>query len=224
MFSKLLSSRNCHSLIFILSLQFLVSCSPDSNSGGGFRDDGELDPRHSEAVGCRKASSNQLARVNLGNTKKQSFLDECRAATASSPWCQQLIRPNPDSLSTFKCTYGQAQVHQLINPDISTWKFPIEAVKIIQDLERKNIAVCLIYNWWRPEPYNANVGGAAGRHPFGTSIDVRFCSMPDMEKGFKELCKMRRAGRVRAVGYYGSTALHFGVGDQLGNTWGKACL
>jgi hypothetical protein len=111
----------------------------------------------------------------------------------------------------------------LIHPDESTWKNAFRAIQLVQELEAKNIKACLIYNWWRPEPYNKNVGGAAGRHPFGTSIDVRFCSMVDMENAHRELCAWRKQGRIRAVGYYGTTALHFGIGDQAGNTWGKAC-
>jgi hypothetical protein len=94
------------------------------------------------------------------------------------------------------------------------------------DLARCQItaqAVALIYNWWRPEPYNKNVGGAPGRHPFGTSVDVRMETMSDMETAFVQLCKWRKAGELRAVGYYGSTALHFGIGDHTGNTWGKDC-
>jgi hypothetical protein len=96
-------------------------------------------------------------------------------------------------------------------------------VKLVTELEAKGIRVYQIYNWWRPEPYNANVGGAAGRHPYGTSVDVRMASMGDMEKAFSQLCKWRSQGRLRAVGYYGSTGLHFGIGDKTANTWGKSC-
>jgi hypothetical protein len=44
-----------------------------------------------------------------------------------------------------------------------------------------------------------------------------------MEKAFSQLCKWRAQGRLRAVGYYGSTGLHFGIGDKTANTWGKSC-
>ncbi len=172
---------------------------------------------------CKKATAAQKKIVNSGNSKKTKFLNGCKAATADSSWCSQLIRPNPESKDVFACTYGSGQTHQLIHPDESTWKHAYEAVKIVKELHNKGISVCLIYNWWRPEPYNANVGGAPGRHPYGTSVDVRFCSPEAKERAFLELCRMRKAGRVNAVGYYSTSALHFGVGDKQENTWGKAC-
>ena len=144
-------------------------------------------------------------------------------ATGNSSWCRQLIRPNPSSASIFKCTYGVSQPHTLINPDTRTWPDAFVAVRLIKELEAKGAKACQVYNWWRPEPYNANVGGAPGRHPYGTSVDVRFCSLSDMSRAFKQLCKWRAQGRLMAIGYYGSTGLHFGIGDNAGNTWGKNC-
>lgn len=172
---------------------------------------------------CKAASAAQKSQVALGNTKKDRFLRDCATTTNSSPWCSQLVRPNPDSRSTFACTYGSGQVHQLIHPDEGTWAYAFRAVRLIEELEQKGVKVCRIYNWWRPEPYNANVGGAAGRHPYGTSVDVQFCTKADQEKAFNLLCAYRRAGKLRAVGYYSSTSLHFGVGDASANTWGKSC-
>lgn len=173
--------------------------------------------------GCKKASVAQIAVVNQGNLKLQKFLRECSSATNNSSWCSQLTRPNPSSTSIFQCTYGANQPHTLIHPDEGTWSNAFKAVQLVEDLQTSGIKPCHIYNWWRPEPYNQNVGGAPGRHPYGTSIDVRFCSMSDMEKAFLRLCKWRSQGRLRALGYYGSTGLHFGIGDLVGNTWGKSC-
>lgn len=187
------------------------------DDAGGF-DGGQIYP-----VACTAANATQRAAVNAGNAKAARFLQLCRAAAAGSVWCEQLMRPNPSSRSTFSCTYGSAQPHQLIHPDESTWANAFKAVQIIQDLESLGVRVAQIYNWWRPEPYNANVGGSRTRHPFGTSIDVRFASLPDMEKAHALLCEFRRKGRLRALGYYGSTGLHFGVGDSNPNTWGKSC-
>lgn len=176
-----------------------------------------------EALACKAATASQLTVVNKGNTKTNRFINQCLAATNNSAWCQQVIRPNPSSLSTFRCTYGPNQVHRLIHPDESTWPNAIKAVQFVSRLEAMGIKVAQIYNWWRPEPYNGNVGGAAGRHPFGTSVDVRFQTLNDMEKAHTQLCKWRKAGQIRAVGYYGSTGLHIGVGDKTANTWGKDC-
>lgn len=174
-------------------------------------------------LACRKATKSQIAVVNQGNSKKEKFLEACARATGGSDWCSQLIRPNPSSLSVFSCTYGSSQSHQLIQPAESTWNNAFNAVRLVQELEQKGLRVCQIYNWWRPEPYNKNVGGAAGRHPFGTSVDVRFCSNADANRGFEELCKVRKQGRIRAIGHYGTNALHFGMGDANGNTWGRTC-
>jgi hypothetical protein len=187
-------------------------------------DDWELLPDPGiETFACSPATKAQIATLNSGTQKLNQFLAACYKATDSSPWCDQLVRPNPQSRSIFSCTYGASQAHYMIHPDESTWPNAFKAVQLVKELEQKNIKVCLIYNWWRPEPYNANVGGASGRHPFGTAVDVRFCSMSEMEKGFKQLCAWRKAGRLRAVGYYGSTGLHFGIADKVANTWGKAC-
>lgn len=177
-----------------------------------------------EAFACTRASTQQIAPILEGNKKKDAFLRYCAGATGGSDWCNQLIRPNPSSISSFRCTYGPDQVHQLIHPDENTWVYAAQAVRLVERLEGMGLKVCQIYNWWRPEPYNKNVGGAAGRHPYGTSVDVRFCSMGDMEKAFSTLCQWRKKGELRALGYYGSTALHFGIGDRTPNTWGKACL
>jgi hypothetical protein len=185
-------------------------------------DDAELS-KYAFPYACKKATAAQIAEVNRGNAKKAAFLQRCATATGGSRWCDQLIRPNPESKDIFACTYGPSQVHQLIHPDESTWVNAFETVKIVDELHNKGISVCLIYNWWRPEPYNKNVGGAPGRHPFGTSVDVRFCTVALKDRAFAELCQMRKAGRINAVGYYTTKALHIGVGDKLQNTWGKTC-
>lgn len=174
-------------------------------------------------INCQKAKQSQIQEVNLGNSKKEKFLSLCYQATNQSCWCDQVIRPNPKSISMFHCTYGQNQVHQLIHPDEDTWKYAIEAVKIVKEFEAANLLTEVIYNWWRPEPYNDNVGGSPTRHPHGTSIDVRFKSKEIQEQAFAKLCQMRKMGRIRAIGYYASTAIHLGIGDPRANTWGKNC-
>lgn len=176
-----------------------------------------------EIMSCTKANQRQIASVNEGNRKKNQFLSECARSTSNSPWCGQLIRPNPSSLSQFRCTYGNDQTHQLIHPDESTWKYAFQSVRLVESLENNSICIQQIYNWWRPEPYNKNVGGAAGRHPYGTSVDVRFCSKTDQEKAHRILCAWRKKGSLRALGYYSGTALHLGIGDKTANTWGKTC-
>lgn len=220
--------------IFLLLNSFLLtSCQPESfnlldlqneNHSNKQEDDLELDPGQSGTeTRCRQADLDQIAFVDIGLSKLDQFLAVCRAQTQMSAWCDQVARPNPASQNVFRCTYSPDQPPFLIHPDELTWNFAIEAVKIVKDLEFKNIRVCMIYNWWRPEPYNQNVGGAAGRHPFGTSVDVRFCSKADQLQAHQELCRMRKEGRLRALGYYSSTALHLGVGDRVANTWGKTC-
>ncbi|MEK6555571.1 MAG: hypothetical protein AABZ31_10050 [Bdellovibrionota bacterium] len=186
-------------------------------------DDGEQLIDEITQVNCKKATASQVAVVNQGNKFAQEFMAACYANTENSPMCLELIRPNPLAKSTFACTYGASQVHQLIHPDRNTWKNAFKAVWLIKQLQAKNIKICQIYNWWRPEPYNVNVGGAAGRHPFGTSVDVNFCNKAEQEKAHAELCKLRKQGHLRALGHYPGTGLHFGVGDSTANTWGKGC-
>ena len=178
---------------------------------------------HRPLRACVKANTKQRLEIARGNQKLQKFLTECAIVTDNSPWCTQLIRPNPDRFEIFRCTYGEKQPYQLINPDESTWPNAFKAVQLVKDLEQLQIDVCLIYNWWRPAPYNKNIGGSAGRHPFGTSIDVRLCTIEDMDKAFLKLGEWRAEGKLKAVGYYGTTGLHFGIGDRQGNTWGKEC-
>lgn len=189
-------------------------------------DDFESEPDFATTMsnGCRHATSAQIAQVNAGERKRSAFLARCVKETGSQKWCGEVARPNPDSHRAFDCTYSVQQAHVFVHPEESTWQYAIGAVKLVQELEAKGIPVATIYNWWRPEPYNANVGGAAGRHPFGTSVDVRFPTKTAQNLAHTQLCKFRKAGRLRALGYYGGTGLHFGMGDRVANTWGKACL
>lgn len=186
-------------------------------------DDGEQLVDEISQISCKKATTAQISTVNEGNKLAQEFIASCYAATKNSPLCQELRRPNPLSNSIFACTYGTSQVHQLVHPDKNTWKYAFKAIWLIEKLKAKGIRVQSIYNWWRPEPYNVNVGGAAGRHPFGTAVDVNFYTKADQEKAHAELCKLRAQGHLRALGHYPGTGLHFGVGDKLANTWGKSC-
>lgn len=202
---------------------FVSACGENGMGSQPAEDPDLFDDTPVEGKACRKATAAQVAVVNRGNSKKTRFLQKCAAATQNSPWCNQVLRPNPSSIAVFRCTYGEEQVHQLIHPDESTWKHAFNAIKLMQDLEQKGFRIQLIYNWWRPEPYNANVGGAAGRHPFATSVDVRFTSNAQADQAFFELCDYRKEGRIRAIGHYGTNALHFGMGDSVGNTWGKTC-
>lgn len=172
---------------------------------------------------CVAADSAQRELVIAGNALRDSFMTYCLSNTGNSAWCQQIVRPNPKSRNYFVCTYGNDLPHQLISPDQETWIYPIQAIQMIQKLSEMKIQTCEIYNWWRPEPYNKNVEGEPGRHPFGTAIDVRFCSKRDQHSAFLQLCKWRKEGRIRAIGFYPSTAIHFGIGDVEATTWGKAC-
>lgn len=207
---------------FTLSFSMIANAHEDHFFDEWGSDDGESYMDYS-VYACRSASAEQIRAVNLGNQKRDKFLSYCAQHTANSPWCQQVIRPNPDSRSTFTCTYGSSQTHQLIHPDESTWPHAVVAIQLVKEMERAGIDVCVIYNWWRPEPYNANVGGAAGRHPYGTSVDVRFCTKADQNRAFTHLCRERARGRIKALGYYPGTGLHLGVGDRVANTWGRAC-
>lgn len=223
--------QNFIGLWIVLMLAFVTGCG-DANQSASNRGpaqvfgDGEPELYEDSVLmpfACSKASSTQISVVNQGNQKKTDFLNRCAQATGGSQWCNQLVRPNPDSIAVFRCTYGETQVHQLIHPNENTWKYAFEAVKLIQELEQKGFRIKIIYNWWRPEPYNKNVGGASDRHPFGTAVDVRLFTNKEADDAFYELCKYRKQGRIRAIGHYGTNALHFGIGDSMGNTWGKEC-
>jgi hypothetical protein len=187
-------------------------------------DDTESEPSLIETMAaCARATASQTSVVNTGAAKLAKFLNRCYAETNSKRWCDEVARPNPESSSAFDCTYSIQQTHVFVHPDESTWKYAIGAVKLVQELVAQGVKVSTIYNWWRPEPYNKNVGGAAGRHPLGTSVDVRFASKTEQNKAHSSLCKMRAAGRMRALGYYSGTGLHLGMGDRAANTWGKSC-
>ncbi len=187
-------------------------------------DDHESEPTFlEEMAACQRATSSQISVVNSGAKKLSAFLAKCEKETGSTSWCKQVARPNPDSIGTFRCTYSTEQAHVFVHPDEKTWQCAIGAVKLVQDLVKQGIKVSVIYNWWRPEPYNKNVGGAAGRHPKGTSVDVRFADKANQNAAQKLLCKMRKAGKLRALGYYSGTGLHLGMGDATANTWGKSC-
>lgn len=193
----------------------------------------EFDHEHEEDIfgelinpfACIKATKEQITVVNQGNAVADAFLKACYQATANSHWCKDLMRtdPHPTNRQIFSCTYGYSQPYRLIHPGTSTWKNAFQGVNLIRELEAKGISVIQIYNWWRPEPYNKNIGGAPTRHPYGTAVDVQFSTMNDMEKAHKILCGWRAQGRLRALGYYGTRELHFGINDSIPNTWGKSC-
>ncbi len=226
---------HCRSFLLILFVIASFSCQK-SNEMNRFD---VISAKHSETIeddlestdenifqlghGCKHATLSQIAYVNLGVSKLDQFLQKCYNETNSKKWCDQVARPNPDSRPVFDCTYSPTQPHVFIHPSESSWSNAIGAVKLVKELEAKRIKIDLIYNWWRPEPYNSNVGGAAGRHPFGTSVDVRFANKTEQNKAHAELCKLRKKGRLRALGYYSGTGLHLGVGDRVANTWGKSC-
>jgi hypothetical protein len=215
-----------------LATSFIVGCQKEEfnkfsatrdGHAEDLQDDFESEPAVKEEASCKQATGTQTKYVDTGAAKKDKFLARCVAETGSQKWCGEIVRPNPDSARTFDCTYSTEQAHIFVHPEESTWSNAITAIKTVQILESKGIKVQTIYNWWRPEPYNKNVGGAAGRHPYGTSVDVRFPNKSEQNRAFAELCKLRAQGKLRAVGYYSGTGLHLGVGDKLANTWGKSC-
>lgn len=210
-------------LVVIFFRSFSLIHAADVINFHAIEHDEDVDQVSVYPLACQAATADQISVINIGFAKLQKFLEMCAKATNGSRWCNQLTRPNPDSVKVFHCTYGTSQPHILIHPDEGTWANAFQAVKLVEELEAKGFKTCIIYNWWRPEPYNKNVGGAPGRHPFGTSVDVRFCSMDEMLKAHDQLCQWRKQGRLRALGYYGTTALHFGIGDVDDNTWGKDC-
>lgn len=220
-------------LCALISTATLMGCQPNefnkiSAEKDGhseyLEDDNESEPGLlEELAACQRASSSQISVVDQGAAKIGRFLDKCYQETGSKKWCDEVSRPNPSSSNAFHCTYSTQQAHIFVHPDENTWQYAIEAVKIVKDLVSQGVNVSTIYNWWRPEPYNRNVGGAAGRHPYGTSVDVRFADKTNQNKAQKLLCKMRSQGRMRALGYYSGTGLHLGIGDKTANTWGKSC-
>lgn len=217
---------------FLTSFSFVLStpafAQEIEDPGVGYEDhacshEGEPANQASLLKRCQSAKADQVRIVNAGFALQSEFLQKCAKATKDSPWCEEVVRPNPDSYFLFLCTYGLFQPYVLIHPDKALWKNAFHAINLIEQLRMKGIFTCRVNNWWRPEPYNQNVGGAKGRHPKGTSVDVMFCSKNDQELAFKELCKLRKKGSIRAVGYYPSRVLHLGVADKTGNTWGKSC-
>lgn len=227
--SKRLNKIICFLFVAVL---FLANCSKkelnqlDINNAAHsdtLQDDDESNPDQTKIKSCIRANDQQLTQVNSGANKLKQFLKKCYTETGSKKWCDQVARPNPDSHSVFDCTYSHEQIHAFIHPDEKKWVYAIDAVKLVIELESKGVQIFNIYNWWRPEPYNTNVGGAAGRHPAGTSVDVRFMTKADQNKAHTQLCKWRSQGRLRALGYYSGTGLHLGIGDVNANTWGRAC-
>src|SRR4051812_18227516 len=74
--------------------------------GEEIEDDLEIDWLVTNSLGgCTKATAAQLADVNAGNAKAAAFLKRCQEETGNSPWCDQLMRPNPESKESFFCTY-----------------------------------------------------------------------------------------------------------------------
>jgi hypothetical protein len=61
---------------------------------GAAEDDFEfIDELLFEKAACAKATTAQTAQVNLGNTKKGDFLDNCGRITGGSPWVSSWFVP-----------------------------------------------------------------------------------------------------------------------------------
>src|SRR4051794_6875202 len=79
---------------------------------GGLDDSGFVDLTTVQS--CKKATFAEMAVINEGNSYYKDFMEGCEAATNGSHWCNEIIRPNPQSAEIFSCTYGPMQAHQLI--------------------------------------------------------------------------------------------------------------
>ena len=185
---------------------------------------------HEKIVTLHTASADQKQKVLSGIELQNSFLAACKSFGVQDQWCDQLMRPNPnpEEFKTFSWTYGSAiPLHIFIDPDQTTWKNAFRGAIFVQKLEQSGININQIVNWWRPEPYNRNVCGAPGRHPFATSIDVEFKTLSDTRRARKKLCQWFDSAQINSLGYYGNEKVHIGVGDILGpgmgETWGKVC-
>src|SRR5688572_17451476 len=74
-----------------------------------------------QPLSCTRATREQIREINSGLLMIDEFLTGCYAYNSNSPWCDQLVRPNPESIDIFHCTYGTNQPHRLIHPDRNTW-------------------------------------------------------------------------------------------------------
>jgi|GEM_PF-1246562 len=162
----------------------------------------------------QRATSDQIQTVFTGVNRKDVFLKACLENTQRPDYCQQVMRPNPNSRSIFQCTYP-ASIPWIFIPSPKTWFYAFQVIRWLDEMESEGIKVSLIYNWWRPEPYNKNVGGDPHRHPFGTAIDVFFPTKIDQLNAFRFLCQLERSSFIGALGFYGSSSLHIGIGDPL---------
>lgn len=149
------------------------------------------------------------------------FVRTCLEKGVLQRYCFDMTHPNLDSIEQFRCTYP-GKPHLLIPKDESEWTFAFEAALILQNMARET-KVCIdeIYNWYRPEPYNKNVGGRPNRHPNATAIDVQFCTKEDAKKAHRALCELYKKKAIWALGSYPSgNKLHIGVRPERHTTWG----
>ena len=180
-----------------------------------------------QSKSCIQATEADLDLVLAGQEKLEFFLEQCRWATGGSPHCEDVIRPNPRSTPFFECTFPKGTEKIFIHPDESTWENAFVAIRLIGEMEANGIGVKHIYNWWRPVPYNENVGGEPDRHPFGTSVDVLFTSRDDQVLAHEYLCEEQAKGLIKALGFYWVAerpSIHIGVKDSPEKVnWGRAC-
>lgn len=137
-----------------------------------------------------------------------------------------MTHPNNKSEMEFRCTYPDAKTHVLIPPDPTKWELSFRGALELQKIEAAGVCVKEIYNYDRPEPYNNNVQGAPGRHPYGTAIDIEFCTKADARKAVQAFCKQRTPGdvEIKSVGTYSSgIRIHLGNVKPRRGDWGGGC-
>lgn len=186
------------------------------------------DAKTCESGGMVKAgpleTPNQAEQLRL----RSEFLTDCAAEGIHPSLCENLTHPNNNSKMEFRCTFPSFTQHVLLPNNRSLWTNGFQGAKAFQEaleeqgLEPNQGACPQIYNYYRPEPYNANVGGAAGRHPNGTAVDVEFCTKEEAQKALNKFAKMRMEKRINSIGIYSSgIRIHIGFGTEKGNTWNQ---
>lgn len=124
----------------------------------------------------------------------------CLSRGINKKLCREMLSPNTNSQSKFRAVYGSSTPFYLL-PDESRWEVGLKLLKAVQDAGG---CVNENRNWYRPEPYNAKVGGAkSSQHKSASALDINYCSLADKNKALAAFKRLRsQTGFPKGIGTY----------------------
>lgn len=206
-------------LFFLLSISILFSINVSAEISGSRKKKSSSKVRYNgRRVGnarCIRGNSRKYQTVLKGNVRQ--FLSKCQSRGISKNICNGLSRPDLGDTRGLQCAYG-SDAKFLVGPR-SVQENGFKVGKILEELQ-KQVKICRVDDWFRPQAYNDAVRSTSSRHKKGGAVDILVCK-GQQKKAWRILCRMKRQGRIKGLGRYPSGSVH--VDLLQGGQWGGSC-